>query len=210
MNTRAYDKLNYSLGILSAAANGKRHGCVVNSFHQVTSSFPAKFTVTVNRDNETCGALEAAGSFSFTALASDAPSDLVTLFGHKSGRVVDKFAQAETVHTDENGNPYITTGMVSRISCKIVDKLEIGRYVLFVGQATGAEVLSDGEILTLKEYSNRGKPTPAQATVYRTVEINGYQCDICGYVYEGEAPPPADYHCPLCNAGAEHFFLIQK
>ena len=208
MNTRAYDKLNYSLGVLSAAANGKRHGCIVNSFHQVTSSFPAKFTVTVSRDNETCGALEAAGSFSYTVLAADASSDLVNLFGYKSGRVVDKFAQVENVQTDENGNPYITQGMAARISCKIVDKLEIGRYILFVGQATDAEVLAADEALTLKDYTSRGKATPAQATVYRTVEINGYQCDICGYVYEGEAPPPADYRCPLCKAPKDKFVKV--
>ncbi len=29
-------------------------------------------------------------------------------------------------------------------------------------------------------------------------------CDICGYVYEGDALP-ADYICPLCKMGADHF-----
>lgn len=210
MDTRAYEKLNYTLGILSAAANGKRSGCIVNSFHQVTSAFPAKFTVTVNRDNETCQTLESAGSFSYTVLAADAPADIVNLFGYKSGRVADKFAQCEGVQTDENGNPYLTGGMAARISCKIVERVEIGRYVLFIGQATGAEVLSGEDALTLQDYVNRGKSTPPQATVYRTVEINGYRCDICGYVYEGENPPPADYRCPICNADASHFQLIEK
>lgn len=210
MDTKAYEKLNYTLGILSAAANGKRSGCVVNSFHQVTSSFPAKFTVTVNRDNETCAALEAAGSFCYTVLNADCPSEIISLFGYKSGRVVDKFVQGKDVRTDENGNPYLSTGTASRISCKIVDRVEIGRYVLFVGQATGAEVLSDAEALTLQAYTARGKATPPKASVYRTVEINGYRCDICGYVYEGENPPPADYRCPICNADATHFELIKK
>lgn len=210
MNTKAFEKLNYTLGILAAAANGKRHGCIVNSFHQVTSSFPAKFTVTVNRDNETCQALESAGSFSFTVLSADCPSEVVKLFGYKSGRAVDKFAQSEDVRTDENGNPYLAAGMASRISCKIVDRLEIGRYILYVGQATGAEVLSDAEALTLDAYTARGKATPPTASVYRTVEINGYRCDICGYVHEGETAPSGDYRCPICNADATHFALVEK
>lgn len=210
MDPKAYDKLDYSLCILSAAADGKRHGCVVNSFHQVTSSFPARFTVTVSRDNETYNALEHSGFFCVTPLAADAPAELIDLFGHKSGRAVDKFAQRSDVQTDENGAPYLTENVVSRISCKIVDRVEIGRYVLFVGQAVGAEVLSGESVLTLKAYTDWGKATPPQASVYRTVEINGYRCDICGYIYEGENPPPADYRCPLCNATAEHFHLIEK
>ena len=72
MNSRAYEKLDYSLCLLSAAADGKRHGCIVNSFHQVTSSFPPKFTVAVNKDHETCKAVQAAGSFCVTLLAEDA------------------------------------------------------------------------------------------------------------------------------------------
>ena len=45
MNNKAYQKMDYALCLLSAAADGRRHGCIVNSFHQVTSSFPPKFTV---------------------------------------------------------------------------------------------------------------------------------------------------------------------
>lgn len=64
MDNKAYQKMDYALCLLSAAADGKRHGCIVNSFHQVTSSFPPKFTVAVNKDHETCKAIQAAGSFS--------------------------------------------------------------------------------------------------------------------------------------------------
>ena len=73
MDNKAYQKMDYALCLLSAAADGRRHGCIVNSFHQVTSSFPPKFTVAVNKDHETCKAIQAAGSFSVTLLAEDAP-----------------------------------------------------------------------------------------------------------------------------------------
>ena len=210
MNPKAYNKLDYTLAILSAAADGKRHGCIVNAFHQVTSAFPAKFTVTVNRDNETYRALDSSGFFCVTPLKADCPAEIVDLFGYKSGRVTDKFASAEGVQTDENGSPYLTEHVTARISCKIVDRLEIGRYVLFVGQATGAEVLAPENSLTLQAYTDRGKATPPQATVYRTAEINGYRCDICGYVYEGENPPAEGYRCPICKADHTHFHLIEK
>lgn len=208
MNKKAYQKMDYALCLLSAAADGKNQGCIVNSFHQVTSSFPPKFTVVVSKDHETGKAVQAAGSFSVTLLAADAPEELVEQFGYKSGRVVDKFAGRD-VCTDGSGNPYLKDGMVSRVSCKVVDKLEIGSYILFVGQATEAEVLGDGDVLTLKAFTDRGKATPPTATVYRSVEINGYRCTVCGYVYEGENLP-ADFRCPLCNAPAEKFEKIEK
>ncbi len=186
----------------------EHHGCIVNSFHQVTSSFPPKFTVAVNKDHETCKAVQAAGSFSVTLLDADAPGEMIDLFGYKSGRVTDKFA-GRAAETDSNGNPYLKEHMVSRIACKVVDQMEIGSFLLFVGQATEAEVLGDGRVLTLQAYTDRGKATPPTATVYRTVEINGYRCTVCGYVYEGESLPP-DFRCPLCHAPAEKFVKIEK
>ena len=185
MDNKAYQKMDYALCLLSAAADGKRHGCIVNSFHQVTSSFPPKFTVAVNKDHETCKAIQAAGISIWST----------TLHAMRE--------------TDSNGNPYLKEHMVSRIACKVVDQMEIGSFLLFVGQATEAEVLGDGRVLTLQAYTDRGKATPPTATVYRTVEINGYRCTVCGYVYEGESLPP-DFRCPLCHAPAEKFVKIEK
>ena len=129
MNKKAYEKLDYTLGLIAAAADGKRHGCIVNSFHQVTSSIRAKFTVTMNKENETTKAILAAGSFSITLLSAEADSEIVNTFGYKSGRVVDKFEGRE-VFSDKAGNPYLKEGMVSHISCKVVDQLDIGNFIL--------------------------------------------------------------------------------
>ena len=203
LNTKAYEKMNYGLYLVSAAAEGKRHGCIVSSFAQVTSSYPAKFTITINKDHETCKAVSAAGSFSVTMLSASCPRELVNQFGYKSGRVTDKFADYEVL-TDGAGNPYLKEHMVARVSCKVVDKLEIGSYILFVGQATEAEVLGEGAMLTLEAYTNEGRPVPSTATVYRTMENGGFRCTVCGFVYMGEKLPEG-YKCPICGAPVEKF-----
>lgn len=203
MNRKAFEKLDYSLGLISAVADGKRHGCIINSFHQVTSSFPAKFTVTLNRGNETTGAVLAAGSFAVTLLAANADSELINTFGYKSGRLADKFDGREA-YEDKNGNPYLKEGMTARISCKVVDQLEIGNFVLLVGEATEAEVLNGDPVLTLKAFSERGKIAPANATVIRTMEGNGFRCTVCGYIHESETLPES-YICPICRAPASKF-----
>ena len=143
-----------------------------------------------------------------TVIGEDCPAELVERFGYRSGRVGDKFEGYE-VEADLAGNPYLTSHMVSRISCRVTDRMEIGNYVLFVGEATEAELLAGGRVLTLDDYNNGGKPTPPSATVYRTVELQGYRCTVCGYVYEGESLPE-DFVCPICRAPAEKFEKIEK
>lgn len=208
MNRKAFGKMNYGLYLVSAAAEGKRQGCIVSSFAQVTSSQPPKVTVALNRDHETCKAVAAAGVFSVTMLAADCPKELVDTFGYKSGRVGDKFAGYD-VQTDESGSPYLTEHMVARVSCKVLDRVEIGNFILFVAEATEAEVLGDGAMLTLTDFTEGShKSVPPTATVYRTVEINGYRCTVCGYVHEAESLP-ADFRCPICNAPAEKFEKIE-
>ena len=207
MNRKAFNRINYGLFLVGAAVDGKYQGCIVNSLHQVTSSNPYKFSLTVNKSNETFKAIEAAGSFAATVLAQDTPKDLVNLFGYKSGRVVDKFSGFE-VATDGAGNPYVKDHALARISCKVVEKLDLGTYMLYIGEATEAEVLGEGPALTVDYFKNEGGTTPPTATVYRTLEGNeGWKCTICGYVAE-RAELPDGYQCPICRANKDKFVKL--
>lgn len=105
MNRKAFDRINYGLFLVGAALDGRFQGCVVNSLHQVTSTNPIKFSLTLSKSNETFKAVEAAGSFAATVLSKDTPKERIDLFGYKSGRVVDKF-EGLPVETDGAGNPY--------------------------------------------------------------------------------------------------------
>lgn len=204
MNTKAFDKLNYSLALLGAAAGGKRHGCIVSSFVQVSSSYPARFTVSIHKEHDTCASVEEAGSFAVTLLGKDCPKSLINGFGYKSGRVGDKFAAYET-RQDAAGNPYLTEHMTARISCRITGRMEVGSYVLYAAEATEAEVLSDSRTLTMDEFTGAGASTPVTATVFRTLEADyGWRCTVCGYIYEGDEVPE-DFQCPICRAGKSKF-----
>lgn len=207
MNRKAFDTINYGLFVVAAASEGRLSGCIVNSLHQVSSSMPPKFSLTVNKRNETFKAIEAAGSFAATVLAQTAPKDLVNLFGYKSGRVADKF-QGLDIGTDGAGNPYLKEHALARISCKIVEKLDLGDYMLYIAAATEAEVLSQGSALTLDYFKNGGGTTPPAATVYRTLEKEeGWKCTICGYIAEKDELPDG-YRCPLCRAGKDKFVKL--
>ena len=189
------------------ALDGRFQGCVVNSLHQVTSTNPIKFSLTLSKSNETFKAVEAAGSFAATVLSKDTPKERIDLFGYKSGRVVDKF-EGLPVETDGAGNPYLRDYALSWISCRIVEKLDLGNYMLYIAEVTEAEVLGDGPALTVDDYKNGGGATPAAATVYRTLEPNvGWRCTICGYVAERETLPDG-YQCPICRANRDKFVKV--
>ena len=193
--------------LVGAALDGRFQGCVVNSLHQVTSTNPIKFSLTLSKSNETFKAVEAAGSFAATVLSKDTPKERIDLFGYKSGRVVDKF-EGLPVETDGAGNPYVRDHALSRISCRIVEKLDLGNYMLYIAEVTEAEILGDGPALTVDDYKNGGGATPVAATVYRTLEPNvGWRCTICGYVAERETLPDG-YQCPICRANKDKFVKV--
>ena len=205
MDRRVLEKMNYGVFVVGTRRQERNVGCVVNSFAQVTSSLPQKFTVTLNRDNETCKALLESGSFAVTLVGKDCPHELVELFGYQSSRVTDKFA-AYPAETDSLGNPYVTEGMVARITCKVVDTMDVGRYVLFLCDGVDGEILSDGRMLTVDEFLGKNKTAaPPTATVYRTLEeVGGWVCPWCGYIYTGETIPEG-YVCPICRCPGEKF-----
>lgn len=112
------------------------------------------------------------------------------------------------METDGAGNPYLRDYALSRISCRIVEKLDLGNYMLYIAEVTEAEVLGDGPALTVDDYKNGGGATPAAATVYRTLEPNvGWRCTICGYVAERETLPDG-YQCPICRANRDKFVKV--
>lgn len=207
MNRKAFNRINYGLFILSVAGESQPQGCIVNSLHQVTSGRPYKFSLTVSKNNETFKAIEAKGTFAATVLAKDAPKDLVDLFGYKSGRVVNKF-EGFAVEQDGNGNPYLKDHALARFACKVTDRLDLGNYMLYIAEAVEAEVLGEGPALTVDDYKNGGGSTPANATVYRTLEGNeGWKCTICGYVADKETLPDG-YQCPICRANKDKFVKL--
>jgi len=207
INRNAFNCINYGLFLISAAGENKPEGCIVNSLHQVTSSMPPKFSLTVNKSNETYKAIEASGHFSAIVLAKDTPKELMDVFGYKSGRIVNKFEGYE-VANDDNGSPYVKGYGLARYAFKVVEKLDLGTYVLYIAQCTEAVSLGSGLALTLDDHRNKGNAIPAAAPVVRALEeVTAWKCTICGYIaYKDELPE--GYKCPLCKADRDKFVKV--
>ena len=100
---KAFRSLSYGLYIVSAQADCKQAGCVVNTFAQVTSN-PPQVSVAVNKENATTDVIQKAGRFAAVVLSQDTPMELIGTFGFKTSAELDKFAECES-GVDEAGMP---------------------------------------------------------------------------------------------------------
>jgi len=135
MDKTAFFTMPSGLYVVSAAADGLRAGCVINTAVQVTSA-PARISVAVNKENVT---------------SSD----------------YDKFAKYET-HETALGMPYVPEHAAALFSCRLIDAVDVGTHLLFIGEVEDAERLSGEAPLTYDYYHKvlKGK-TPPKASSYQ-------------------------------------------
>lgn len=230
MDKKAFRELSYGMYIVASASEGRRAGCVVNTFNQVTST-PAQVSVAVNKDNATADAIRESGRFTASALGEDASMDLIARFGFRSSADTDKFAETQW-EDDGFGVPLVTDSAVAGFSAHVVHTLDVGSHWLFVGEVDDARVLGDGAPMTYAYYHQvKGGKTPPKASSFTEDELQGgeaaaaaaagtepvagavgtstWRCQLCGYeiTVEGDSLPEG-FECPLCGAGADMFERI--
>lgn len=203
MDQIAFQKLSYGLYVISSSYNGKDAGCVANTLHQVTSS-PAQLAVTLNKDNYTTQIIEQAKRFDGVVLTQNSDMETIKTFGFHTSKDYDKFHGE--IERGKDGIAYPNDHIAARFSCKVVNQLDLGTHILFIGEVEDAEVKGNDEVMTYAYYHQvKNGATPKNAPSYQEKsEKKGWRCTICGYIYEGEILPE-DYICPLCGAPASVF-----
>jgi flavin reductase (DIM6/NTAB) family NADH-FMN oxidoreductase RutF/rubredoxin len=221
--------LTYGLYVVTSCAAGEANGQIANTVFQVTAE-PPRIAVALNKENLTHEYVSRGGAFGVSVLARETPMTFIGLFGFKSGRDVDKLAQAE--HKEgSNGCPVVTENALAVIEARVVGRLDAGTHTVFVGDVVAGEVLRAGEPLTYAYYHEakkgkapkaaptyRGEP-PAAAKERSDAKMQKYVCQVCGYVYDPAAGDPdngvepgtafedlpADWVCPVCGAAKDQF-----
>lgn len=229
MDPRALWTMSYGMYLVTARAGGRANGQIANAVFQVTAE-PPRVAIAINKENFTHDLIRDGGWFAFSVLAESVPMEFIGLFGFKSGRDVDKLAQAtvrEGLHV-----PLVVDHAVAVTEARVLLAMDAGSHTVFVGEAASAEVLSSAAPLTYAGYHVRkGKapknaPTyrgeaepPAQAQVKAPVPASTWTCGVCGYTYDpaegdpahGIAPGtrfedlPDDWVCPVCGAPKDAF-----
>ena len=198
-------KLSYGLFVLTAQADGKDNGCIINTAAQLTDT-PKRINIAVNKANHTHDMIMATGLFNVSILSQKASFDIFKRFGFQSGRDVNKFDGYEgNFVRSANGLTYVTEGTNAFLSAKVIDTYDYGTHTLFIAEITEGTVLNNDPSVTYAYYFEHIKPKPQPKAEEKKVS---WVCKICGYVYEGD-PLPEDFICPLCKHGAEDFEKLE-
>ena len=146
----AFFSLSYGLYIVGATDGERRAACVANTFQQVTSS-PLQVSVALNKENATTDVILDSGRFTVSCLAQDATMELIGTFGFHCSTDLDKFASCET-GVDAAGVPFVAEQCVARFSVRVVQAVNLGTHILYIGEVEEAEKLCAGDPMTYAYY----------------------------------------------------------
>ena len=115
----------------------------------------------------TTGVIERAGAFAVTVVDRTADMPYIGNFGFRSSDTYDKFGKYET-RVSEVGAPYCPEHACALVACRLVETVDVGTHMLFIGEAEQIERLADTEPLTYAAYHSelKGK-TPPKASSYQ-------------------------------------------
>jgi flavin reductase (DIM6/NTAB) family NADH-FMN oxidoreductase RutF/rubredoxin len=217
-------KISYGLYIVSSGNKNKGNGFISNTVFQVTAE-PPQFASCCNKENYTAGFIQESGAFTVSVLHTDTSPDIITRFGYKSGKDFDKMAGIN-IRIGETGVPVVLNDCIAFLECKVVQTIDVGTHLMFIGELVQAEVLDDSkEAITYLQYRQiRKGAAPKNAPTYidkskltskpALSEFKRYQCTACGFVYDEAdeeikfADLPDDWVCPVCGSDKSDFIEI--
>jgi flavin reductase (DIM6/NTAB) family NADH-FMN oxidoreductase RutF len=221
---KALFKVSYGLYIVCSGSREYGNGYISNTVFQVTSD-PPRFASCCNKDNHTAELIKASGVFSVSALKQDAAADTIGNFGYKSGKDTDKLKGME-VRFGKTGVPIVLNDAIACLEFKVVETMDVGTHLMFIGELVHSEVLDDeAEPLTYLYYRSvkkgeapKNAPTYIDKSKLEKMADKGafakYECPACGYIYDEEKEEtkfddlPDDWTCPVCGEEKTEFIKL--
>ena len=119
---------------------------------------PTRIAISCQKGNLTKEMVERTGVFNVSVLSEDVPFETVRHFGMQTGRETDKFSSFSGVKRSHNGLYYLTEHVNAMFSCKVVDRKDLGSHMMFIGEVTESQVLSQTPSCTYAHYHKAVKP----------------------------------------------------
>ncbi len=203
MKIEPFFKFTYGLYIVSSQYNGKKNGYVANTVFQVTAE-PPQLAVSCSKDNFSSDIIDKSGKFSVSILHTEAPKDVIGTFGYKSGKDFEKFENVEYFN-GKTDIPVVTEGCVAWFECEVVQKLDVGSHIVFIGKVVDTGFTDSNKPPMTYAYfrENRKGKAPKNAPTYvdslktdktteETVgtkvsnidETTRWECLVCGHIYD--------------------------
>ena len=225
INYEALFKVSYGLYIVTSGNRDKGNGFISNTVFQVTAE-PPKFASCCSKNNYTLDFIIKHKCFSVSVLHTETPPEIFGRFGYRSGSEFNKL-EGMDIKYGETGVPIVLNDSIACLEFKLVDTIDLGTHLMFIGELVQAEVLKDHpDPITYLDYRRIRKGlSPKNAPTYidqsKISEQKGkedlakYECAACGYIYDDENENPKfqdlsdDWVCPLCGAEKEDFYKLK-
>lgn len=220
INFEALFKVSYGLYLVCSGDKTYGNGLISNTVFQVTAE-PAKFATCVNKNNHSCDIISKSSAFSVSILSQSTDYELISLFGYKSGKDINKL-NGLNIKYSETGVPIVLDGAIAWLEFKVVDQVDLGTHIMFIGELINSELIDESlEPLTYSYYRKVMKGlAPKNAPTYidksklpakeEKPTKQTYKCTVCGYEYDDDTDfdsLPDDWKCPVCGAEKEDFIL---
>jgi flavin reductase (DIM6/NTAB) family NADH-FMN oxidoreductase RutF/rubredoxin len=214
MNLEAFFKITYGLYIVCSSDGNNYNGHISNTVFQVTAD-PPKFVVASHKNNLTTSYIEKSNFFSVSILQQDVDLDFIGPWGFKSGKNTDKFKEI-SYKLGKTGVPIVLDKTIAYLECEVIEKIDSGTHILFIGRVIDAEILDNqSKPLTYSFYrevvkglSPRNSPTYTgdhsakefhDEPAISPEKPKKYQCSICGHIYD---PEEGDSHADIAPGTA--------
>jgi flavin reductase (DIM6/NTAB) family NADH-FMN oxidoreductase RutF len=225
INFEALFRISYGLYIVCSGDKNRGNGFISNSVFQVTAD-PPKFAVCCNKNNYTAEILKKYAAFSVSVLHTEASPDLFGRFGYRSGKDFNKLEGINVRYGEDTGVPIVLNDCIAFLECKVVQTVDLGTHLLFIGELLHSAILDDTkEPITYTYYRQiRKRVTPKNAPTYidkskldhkiRATALKKYECTACGYIYDEAIESrkfidlPPDWVCPSCGTAKEDFIEV--
>jgi len=222
MNNKTFYKIGYGMYIVSSKKDSKFNGQIANTVFQLTSE-PPTIAISINKKNLTYEYINASDVFTVSIINKEVPMEFIGTFGFKSGREIDKFKDVK-YKVGMTGAPVVLENTAAYLEAEVINSLDCGTHMVFVGKVVDAEIINETEPMTYDYYHEvkRGK-APSTAPTYiketkeaskpNTVKSEMYKCTVCDYIYNPEkgdpnagikpgtpfSELPDDWVCPVCG-----------
>jgi len=166
MNLDVLFNISYGLYVVSSKQGDKINAQLSNTVFQITPD-PATIAISVSKENLTCDYIKVSNIFAVSIISDKWSMVDIGRFGFRSGRNVDKFSEVN-YKIGKNGAPIVLENTVGSFECKVIKKWDTGSHIVFLGEVTGTETLSDLKPMTYDYYHKvlKGKE-PTNAPLYR-------------------------------------------
>ena len=224
INYEALFKISYGLYIVCSGDKNKGNGFISNTVFQITAE-PAKFAVCCNKKNYTAEFIQRYNAFSVSVLSQNVSSEIIGIFGYKTGKEYDKLTGKKIKYGD-TGVPVVLNDSIAFFEFRLLQTIDAGSHLMFIGELVNAEIFDESkEPLTYLYYRQIKKGVaPENAPTYidksklekskSNTLAKRYKCPSCGFVYDEAIEKikfkdlPDDWVCPVCGSEKSDFFEI--